>query len=198
MFLDKGVLFKDILDSRLQPYGLRKYLTYNCLLMQFASSVLHLLTGIFPKLKKVRDIVFTTLAYPIGAFVVCKFWTIWWTQGREQIYPVAIETYYPVWLNHVTHTMVLPINIGQAYLTNHLYMNRGSIITVLFILAYTIYVLFIRFNCGAFVYPYLNRMGKVSLAIYTVSNAFLILVAYESGSFTTTTFHPKKLRRHTN
>lgn len=182
-----------MLEYQLQPFGLFKFLTYNSLLWQFISAILHLLAQIINKYKKLRDIVFLTFAYPVGCHVVCTFWVVYWTQGRDSIYPISIEPYYPAWLNHVTHSIIVPANIGQAYLTFHRPIKNGMVVSISFLLIYFAFILYIRFNSGMFPYPYMNQMCFVSLIVYIGSMFFCSLAFYQTGCFLTAIFHPKKL-----
>lgn len=163
--------------------------------MQLLSSGLHVISALVNKYCLTRDIVFTSLAYPIGSLVQYTFWTVWFSQGRDMIFPKSIETYYPSWLNHVTHTIVVPINIWQAYLTYHEYNRKGYLITIGFILAYGVFMLFIRWRAGMFVYPFMNQMNLASVIIYCASVLFCSLALYESGFFMTGVFHVKRTRR---
>lgn len=184
-------------EPALQAFGLWKFLTYHSLLFQMASCVLHLASCVAPKYIMLRDIIFTSFAFPIGNLVVLTFWTVWWTQGREMIYPVSIENYYPPWLNHVTHTIILPLNIAQTYITCHRYLRKGSLVSCCYIGIYCIYSLYIRYVAGIFVYPFMNQMSAASVAIYMMSCLFCTVVLYEIGFFLTAILHLKKLRRFT-
>ncbi|KAJ8790559.1 hypothetical protein J1605_004532 [Eschrichtius robustus] len=46
-----------------------------------------------------RDLLFTTLAFPISAFVFLSFWILF-LYDRELVYPKALDGIFPVWLNH--------------------------------------------------------------------------------------------------
>lgn len=184
-----------VIDPRLQPYGLWKFLTYHSLILQFVSACLHIVAPWYSKLKSFRDLIFTSLAYPVGSIVEYSFWVVWWTQGRNLIYPKSLEPYYPVWLNHTTHTIIIPISVAQAYLTLHFHKTRGYLLTFSYTLLYYAYVLYIRSRTGIFVYPFLNEMGTTSIILYSASILFCTAAVYETGFFMTRLFHMKKFRR---
>ncbi|KAF3815328.1 hypothetical protein GH733_016710 [Mirounga leonina] len=46
-----------------------------------------------------RDLLFTTLAFPISTFVFLSFWILF-LYDRELVYPKALDGIFPVWLNH--------------------------------------------------------------------------------------------------
>ena len=183
------------MDARLQPYGLWKYLTYHSLILQFVSSCLHISALWYPGLRTSRDLLFTSLAYPVGSIVEYTFWAVWWTQGRDAIFPQSLELYYPVWLNHLTHTLIVPLNIAQAYLTLHRHMKRGFLVMLSYAALYWTYLLYIRFRTGIYVYPFMNEMGTTSIILYVASIAFCSAAVYETGFFMTGLFHLKEFRR---
>lgn len=166
--------------------------------MQFVSSLLHLVAFASPKTRFIRDIVFTCFAYPIGSVVVYSFWAVWWTQGREMIFPKWIESVFPDWLNHTTHTIVVPVNIAQSYLTIHKHIRKGSVSTFCYLAVYCFLLIYIRCKFGLFVYPYMNHIGLISISVYFGSVLFCAIALYESGYFLTGVFHMRKLRRHIN
>lgn len=131
----------------------------------------------------------------MGSLVEYTFWTVWFTQGRDMIFPKSVETYYPNWLNHTTHTIVVPINICQAYLSYHQYRKGGIFVTLSFVVAYALFMFFIRWSAGMFVYPYMNQMNTASVVIYCVSTMFSSIALYESGFFINGIFHIKRERR---
>lgn len=184
-----------MLDPQLQTYGLFKFLTFNSLILQFLSSVLHIIAEIYPKSKLLRDVIFTAFAYPIGSHVVYTFWTIYWTQGRDMIYPVSFEKYYPGWLNHVTHTIIVPVNIGQAYLTFHRFIRRGAVLTISFMAIYCLFILYIRCRSGMFPYTFMNQMSFISIVVYFGCVFFCCIALYETGYIVTNVFHMKRIRR---
>lgn len=191
-------LAKKIFEPVLLPFGLWKFLTYHSLIMQFLSSVLHLIAFVNPKTRMLRDIVFTCFAYPIGSVVVYSFWTVWWTQGREMIFPKWIESIYPGWLNHTTHSILLPVNLAQVYLTVHKYIRRGSLLPFGFLLVYCLLLTYIRYKSGVFVYPYMNQMSFLPMVVYFGTVLFCVVALYESGYFLTGVFHMRRVRRHTD
>lgn len=145
---ESAAVWNQLFGPVLQSFGLWKFLTFHSLVFQMISCVLHLLALKSPKYTMLRDIIFTSFAFPLGNLVVFTFWGVWWTQGRDMIYPVALEKYYPIWLNHVTHTIILPISIAQTYSTYHRYLRKGSFLSCCYILGYCMFTIYMRYISG--------------------------------------------------
>ncbi|XP_037061670.1 androgen-dependent TFPI-regulating protein isoform X1 [Peromyscus leucopus] len=46
-----------------------------------------------------RDLLFTTLAFPISTFVFLVFWTLF-HYDRSLVYPEGLDDFFPAWVNH--------------------------------------------------------------------------------------------------
>lgn len=170
-------------NPAMRVYGRWRFLTFNCLIMQFVAFSLCFASHFVPKLRKPKDFFFTTFALPVGTLVVTSFWTIWFVAGREYIFPVALEEFYPPWLNHITHTIIGPINLAELLLVRHHYSNDRKAIVPLsaFMISYTAFLLFIRFQTGRFVYPFLNKMDAVPVGAFMAGMATFTIIVYKSG-----------------
>lgn len=167
----------------MRVYGRWRFLTYNCLIMQFAAYSICLTSHFVPMLKKPRDFFFTTFAFPIGMLVVTSFWSIWFIAGREYIFPAALEPYYPPWLNHVTHTIIAPINLIELLAIKKQYSTDKCSLSALagYTLSYTSFLLYIRWKTGRFVYPFLNQMDAVSVGAFITGMVVFVIATYKSG-----------------
>jgi hypothetical protein len=43
-------------------------------------------------------------------FVATMFWAIY-SIDRELVFPVSLDKYFPVYVNHILHTTVLPLQV---------------------------------------------------------------------------------------
>ncbi|XP_077911826.1 androgen-dependent TFPI-regulating protein isoform X2 [Halichoerus grypus] len=77
-----------------------------------------------------RDLLFTTLAFPISTFVFLSFWILF-LYDRELVYPKALDGIFPVWLNHAMHTSILPFTLAEVILRPHCYPQRKKGLTLL-------------------------------------------------------------------
>lgn len=169
----------------MRAFGKWRFLTYDCLIMQFAAYALCLASHYYPSLRRPRDYFFTSVAFPIGMTVVISFWSVWCIFGREDIFPLAIEQYYPPWLNHITHTIIAPINLIELVATKHKYAtDRKSLVPLGAIaMSYTSLLLFIRFKTGRFVYNFLNKMDAAGVGIFLAGTTFFFFAMYKAGRY---------------
>lgn len=167
----------------MRVYGRWRFLTFNCLVMQFVAYSLSLTSHAVPRLRKPKDFFFTTFAFPVGMLVVTSFWSIWVTFGRESIFPQSLEAFYPPWLNHVTHTIIAPINLFELLTVKHEYSTDKRAIVPLtgYILSYSTFLLYIRYQTGRFVYPFLNEMNGVQVGAFMAGMAVFTVIVYKSG-----------------
>lgn len=166
-------------------YGRWRFLTYNCLILQFIAFSLCLTSHFVPKLRRPRDYVFTTLALPIGMVVVTTFWGVWVSLGREFIFPIDLEPYYPPWLNHITHTIIAPINLIELLAFRKQYSSDKKAITTLtgYTCAYTTYLLYIKWQTGRFVYPFLNHFTPSGVGVFIVGLTVMVVAIYKTGKY---------------
>lgn len=166
-------------------YGKWRFLTYNCLVMQFVAYSLCVASHYVPRLRKPRDYFFTTFAFPVGLIVVTSFWAVFHIAGREYIFPAALEEFYPPWLNHITHTVIAPINLLELVVVKHQYStDRKSIVPLIgYLASYTSFLLYIKFKTDRFVYPFLNEMSAVPVGAFFIATGVFALFCYKSGKF---------------
>lgn len=170
----------------MRAYGKWRFLTYNCLIMQFVAFSLCVTSHFVPKLRKTKDFFFTTFALPVGMLVVVSFWSIWYIAGREYIFPSALEPYYPPWLNHVTHTIIAPINIVELLAVRHQYpsSDKKSIASLTaYTVSYTSFLFYIRMQTGRWVYPFLNNMDPAPIGAFIAGTMIFAVLVYKSGKF---------------
>ncbi|XP_076457137.1 androgen-induced gene 1 protein-like isoform X1 [Babylonia areolata] len=118
-------------------------------------------------LQRVRDVVHATLVFPVGTFVVSTFWGLY-AVDRELVYPKALDSLIPSWLNHLMHTTVLPLLLVEKYLVYHQHPRRlnGIFILTAFALVYLVWVLWIAWAADLWVYPVLHVMQNHERAIF--------------------------------
>ena len=140
--------------TRNQFGGVWKYLTFLNMLLQFIFFTIALLSNFVKQLRPARDLIFASAAFPIGMFVGIIFWSIW-AVDRELIFPKILDNYFPAILNHCMHTTVIPLQLGQLYLVKHNFPSRskGFTITGILCLGYLIWINYIYYMAGFWVYP---------------------------------------------
>ena len=134
--------------------GVWKYLTFLNMLLQFIFFTIALLSNFTKRLHGVRDLLFASAAFPIGMFVGIIFWSIW-AVDRELIFPKVLDQYFPAILNHLMHTTVIPLQLGQLLLVRHRFPTRtkGFAITGVLCLGYLAWINYIYYMTGFWVYP---------------------------------------------
>eukprot|EP00088_Acartia_fossae_P025275 TRINITY_DN26103_c0_g1_i1.p1 TRINITY_DN26103_c0_g1~~TRINITY_DN26103_c0_g1_i1.p1 ORF type:complete len:233 (-),score=37.07 TRINITY_DN26103_c0_g1_i1:200-871(-) len=174
----------DIHPVREQYGGQGKYLTFlnMCLqFMYFTVCLLADLAGSNSKIAKIRDKIFASAAFPIGIFVGVIFWGLY-AVNRELIFPQKLDGHFPSWLNHFMHTTVLPLQLGEMFLSRHEYPGRlfGGGINALLTCAYLLWINYIYYKAGFWVYPVFRVLTTQQRGVFmafccALGGAFYIL-----------------------
>ncbi|XP_030829537.1 androgen-induced gene 1 protein [Strongylocentrotus purpuratus] len=187
-------------DFRPQSYrygGDTKFLTMWCWFFQivyfFSCCVADVteIVGVKSKMMhSLRDWVLSSVAFPIGLMVVGMFWILW-SIDRELVYPKELDEIFPVWLNHVLHTNVLPILLMDMWLVRHKYPSRLlGITSLLFISAlYMSWIFWLGYGVDIWVYPILRVLSGFKFALFIVVCAITPLPVYLLGELCINVFH---------
>nr|XP_020442290.1 androgen-induced gene 1 protein isoform X1 [Monopterus albus] len=134
------------------------------------------------KLISLRDWMMAILAFPVGAFVVFTFWTLY-LYDRELVYPKLLDSFIPQWLNHGMHTTVLPFIIIEMRTTHHRYPSRswGLAGVCCLGIGYILWTCWVHQVTGVWVYPVLERIAPLARVIFFSAMMVLICVFYVLG-----------------
>uniref|UniRef100_A0A673MG48 Androgen-induced 1 (H. sapiens) n=1 Tax=Sinocyclocheilus rhinocerous TaxID=307959 RepID=A0A673MG48_9TELE len=134
------------------------------------------------KLISLRDWMMAVLAFPVGAFVVTMFWTLY-VYDRDLVYPRLLDSFIPQWLNHGMHTTVLPFIIIEMRTTHHRYPSRtcGLFAVCMFAVGYVVWMCWVHSMTGVWVYPLLEHIGPMARILFFVCLMALISVYYVLG-----------------
>ena len=185
----------DTLMPRSKGFGGHfKFLTHWDLWIQFFTFVLALICDFIsnphnhrgrpkPLAVKVRDLIFNGLALPMGCFVTISFWAIY-SIDRELIFPVGVEKWYPTWLNHTTHSIILPIVLLENYLVDHNRRAQTKTLTLLLTvtLTYGIWVLYLGLAHNYWVYPVLEVLSMPFRLLFILGSLVLFFVLHIIGN----------------
>uniref|UniRef100_A0A9L0JTJ6 Androgen dependent TFPI regulating protein n=1 Tax=Equus asinus TaxID=9793 RepID=A0A9L0JTJ6_EQUAS len=171
--------------------GQWKYLTFLNLVLQPIFYGVAFLEDVLKRIKEKKDVkfitafrylLFTTLAFPVSAFVFLLFWILF-LYNRELIYPKFLDVIFPAWLNHAMHTSILPISLAEVILRPHRYPSKKTGLTVLTVasFAYMGRVLWIYSETGTWVYPVFAKLSPVGLAAFFSLSYILIIGIYLLG-----------------
>lgn len=122
-----------------------------------------------PKIRALKDIIFT-LAFPLAFYVAIAFWTIY-TLYKDLILPDHVEKIFPLWMNHVMHTLIVPFVVIELIVTPKKYPSKSVGMTFcLFVIFSYLSILAAAFILGGtMVYPVLNAMS------WTVKIGFVLI-----------------------
>ncbi|XP_074656908.1 androgen-induced gene 1 protein-like [Tubulanus polymorphus] len=128
-------------------------------------------------LQRIRDYTLSVIALPVGLFVVTSFWSIF-AYNRELIFPVALDKFFPSWLNHIMHTTVIVFLFVEMLMTNHHCPSLKRCIKglSLFALVYGLWVLWIAYYANIWVYPVLAVLPVSGRVIFILSMYIYFLV----------------------
>ncbi|RUS88993.1 hypothetical protein EGW08_003240 [Elysia chlorotica] len=114
-----------------------------------------------------RDNMHACVAFPVGMFVVVTFWALF-AVDRELVFPKALDNLVPFWLNHMLHTAVCPFLLLDKYLVHHQYpaRHKGILTACGLSLIYLVWILFIAYYEGFWVYPVLQVLAMHERAIF--------------------------------
>uniref|UniRef100_A0A3Q1B9C1 Androgen-induced 1 (H. sapiens) n=1 Tax=Amphiprion ocellaris TaxID=80972 RepID=A0A3Q1B9C1_AMPOC len=134
------------------------------------------------KLIGLRDWMMAVLAFPVGAFVVFTFWSLY-LYDRDLVYPRLLDNFIPQWLNHGMHTTVLPFIIIEMRTTHHRYPRRslGLAAVCLFGIGYILWTCWVHQVTGVWVYPVLERIAPLARVIFFSVMTLVICIFYVLG-----------------
>ena len=170
----------ELAPDRLAFGGVWKYLTFLNMCLQCIFFTVAFFSNFSNKLTRLRDLIFASAAFPIGLFVGVTFWSLW-AIDRELIFPAKVDPYIPALVNHLMHTSVIPLQLGELFLVRHKYPKRrtGFTITALICIAYLVWINIIYYYGGFWVYPVFKVLSPVQrvgfMALCGVVGGFLYL-----------------------
>lgn len=135
-----------------------------------------------PLIRRIKDVLFTSLAFPLSMFVGLTFWGIY-AVDRELILPKMMDEFFPVWLNHVMHTNIVAFICLDLLISFRMYPTRKFGLTILsmFMLCYMVWIHVIYFQTGSWVYPILKVLNWPLRVIFYLMSFGLVCGMYTLG-----------------
>lgn len=129
-----------------------------------------------------RDLLFTTMAFPISTFVFLVFWTLF-HYDRSLVYPKGLDDFFPAWVNHAMHTSIFPFSLFETILRPHNYPSKKLGLTLLgaFNFAYIIRILWRYVQTGNWVYPVFDSLSPLGIIIFFSAAYILVAGIYLFG-----------------
>ncbi|XP_054007195.1 androgen-dependent TFPI-regulating protein-like isoform X3 [Hylaeus anthracinus] len=172
--------------------GLLKYLTMWGVIIQAVFFLICSLNDWFgtnavspkkpPFLRKLKDFMHAVFSFPVAMFVGVTFWSLMFVD-RELVFPKAIDPYFPWWLNHLMHTMIMVSAILETILTPRKYPSRAKGISghCLFLLAYLIWIHIIYYKSGIWVYPVMEVLSTPARIVFLLTMFLFSTMFYFIG-----------------
>lgn len=172
--------------------GRWKYLTFWNMVLQLLYFSFSLLNDVFGSnsvykkdrttIQKLRDYVFGSLVFPLGMFVATTFWTLW-AINRELVFPVALDAFFPGWLNHIMHTSIVPLDFFELIFIPKTFPKRSLAMSGLSVLmlGYLAWVFIIAFKTDFWVYPVLAVLHWGYRLLFIAGLMVLASFMYFSG-----------------
>lgn len=136
-----------------------------------------------PIFRKIKDYFHATFSFPLAMFVGVTFWALMFVD-RELVLPKAIDPYFPSWLNHLMHTVIMVTTIIEMMVAPRQYpkRSRGFSGLVGLMLVYLVWMHFIYYKSGVWVYPVMEVLSlplRIAFFIVLFALASILYIAGE-------------------
>ncbi|XP_031844584.1 androgen-induced gene 1 protein isoform X1 [Nomia melanderi] len=154
-----------------------------------------------PFIRKLKDFVHASFSFPGAMLVGIVFWTLMFID-RELIFPKALDAYFPWWLNHLMHTMIVVSILVETILAPRKYPKRlhGVLATTGVEILYTIWMHIIYYKSNAWVYPVMDVMSfpvrMVFIAALLTFGAIVYIAGEALDNFVWGNEHNKQQKSH--
>lgn len=120
-----------------------------------------------------------SLTPPLSQFVVVLFWGIYFVD-RELVYPLVLDQYIPVSLNHCWHTFPIVFSFLEALVVFHRYPSSmwGMVVVCGFSSLYIVWIAWVYTAAKIWPYPFFKIIPLPALPVFFLTN-FLIAVLFQ-------------------
>ncbi|XP_030383643.1 androgen-induced gene 1 protein isoform X3 [Scaptodrosophila lebanonensis] len=181
--------------SIMHPFaGKFKFLTFLCAIIQALYYVVSLVNDFVgtnelapknaPTIRKFKDYLMATLAFPVALNVGVTFWTLY-AIDRELVFPKVLDPVFPSWLNHVLHTNIMVFIVLELFTSYRAYPKRSKGLTglAIFMVSYLIWIHIIKHYSGVWVYPVLEVLQLPQRIVFFVAVLGFTFALYLLGEF---------------
>ncbi|XP_012278971.1 androgen-dependent TFPI-regulating protein isoform X2 [Orussus abietinus] len=188
--------------------GQVKYLTVWNLIIQAVFFFICLLNDFYgsnkvnlkkrPLIRKIKDYIHATFSFPIAMFVGITFWALMFVD-RELVLPKALDPYFPWWLNHMMHTMIMVTTLLETIICPRQYPKRGNGLAGLSVLmlAYLVWMHVIHAKSGIWVYPVMEVLTfPLRVAFFAVLFVFVTILYFAGESLDNLIWGNAQLKQH--
>lgn len=148
-----------------------------------------------PLIRQIKDVLFS-ITLCTALYVVLVFW-VFYTFAKRAIFPVEAEKAFPVWLNHLMHTLILPIILIELLVTNRNYPSKktGFSVTIFLTVFYAGYIHIVNFKYGIWPYPFMYVVSMTTTMFHCVGSGLLGMGFYLLGEKLDTMMSQKTINR---
>ncbi|XP_018575490.1 androgen-dependent TFPI-regulating protein-like [Anoplophora glabripennis] len=135
------------------------------------------------RLGRTRAFLFNTLVFPCSLLVVTIFWTIWHID-RELVLPKILDKVFPLWLNHVMHTIILvplAVELALPKRYNFVRFENAAATLVLYALFYQLQYFSIYLRHGIWLYGIYATLTWTQRFLFSVFQLLLLLLFLKIG-----------------
>ncbi|PSN49552.1 hypothetical protein C0J52_04986 [Blattella germanica] len=125
--------------------------------------------------KKLRELLYQSILFPVGLLVSSMFWTIF-LYDRSLVYPAFVDDYVPVHVNHMMHTSIAVFALLELFLVPHYFQQRirNFIVLTVFCFLYSCVYMWTYASLGIWIYPLFYHMGwPLRIAFMALSGTLL-------------------------
>ncbi|XP_046629838.1 androgen-induced gene 1 protein-like isoform X3 [Neodiprion virginianus] len=143
----------------LSSWILQAVFFFVCLLNDFGGSN-ELSPAKRPILRRVKDFIHASFGFPVAMFVGVTFWALMFVD-RELVLPAAVDPYFPWWLNHLMHTLIMVTTVLEMIVAPRQYPKRLSGLggLLIFMASYLVWLLIIYAKSEIWVYPVMEVLS---------------------------------------
>lgn len=138
-----------------------------------------------PLIRKIKDYIFTSLAFPLAFHVGVMFWGLFF-YNRELVAPKVWDNIFPVWLNHFIHTDIMflifiEMNLVHRHYPIRIWFNLAGLLIIM--VCYISWVHVINNETGHWIYPILGTLNWAERIGFHAFNVFIAISFYFLGQF---------------
>ncbi|XP_011502581.1 PREDICTED: androgen-dependent TFPI-regulating protein-like [Ceratosolen solmsi marchali] len=132
-----------------------------------------------PFIRRYKDFYHASVGFPVAIFVGLTFWGLMFVD-RELVLPKALDLYFPRWLNHLMHSMIMVTTILEMLMVPRQYPKRSQGLGVLtgFMLIYLSWMHFVYYMNGIWAYPVIEILTWPFRIIF-----YLALLMFAAGLY---------------
>ncbi|XP_073826634.1 androgen-induced gene 1 protein-like isoform X4 [Musca autumnalis] len=148
-----------------------------------------------PLIRKIKDYMMTTFAFPIALNVGITFWGLY-AVDRELVFPRVLDAVFPSWLNHIMHTNIVVFIVLEMFISFRSYPSRFKGLAGLsaFMLAYLVWLHVIKHYSGVWVYPVLEVLQLPQRIVFFIGSLVFTLGLYMFGEVVNNLVWSKELK----